>query len=190
MISHMTLFNEGARQLAGSLRHAPARRPHRRPARHRSHRRRRPGVHRAPGHVLPRDRRRRGLNRSAPTRAEIRGSSAFSTSARSRSRATTATACSSRSATSTVNPLVGLLFVDFDGRRRLRLNGVASSSDDDELLVVVPGSTGDRARRRHSGLPELPALHPSARACRGLTVCPPRGMRDADSRLEAPFLVA
>ena len=38
----------------------------------------------------------------------------------------------------TVNPLVGLLFVDFDGRRRLRLNGVARSSDDDELLSSYP----------------------------------------------------
>ena len=39
-----------------------------------------------------------------------------------------------------VNPQVGLLFVDFDGRRRLRLNGVARTADDDELLPSYPGA--------------------------------------------------
>src|SRR5690349_18636667 len=37
-----------------------------------------------------------------------------------------------------VNPHVGLLFVRFDLRRRLRLNGVASLSDDDPLLAEYP----------------------------------------------------
>ncbi len=32
------------------------------------------------------------------------------------------------------NPRVGLLFVDFEGQRRLRLNGVASIDPDDPLL--------------------------------------------------------
>jgi hypothetical protein len=32
------------------------------------------------------------------------------------------------------NPRVGLLFVDFGGQKRLRLNGVASIEDDDPLL--------------------------------------------------------
>ncbi|PKB72656.1 MAG: hypothetical protein BZY75_05785 [SAR202 cluster bacterium Io17-Chloro-G7] len=32
------------------------------------------------------------------------------------------------------NPNVGILFVDFDGQQRLRLQGVASIKDDDELL--------------------------------------------------------
>jgi hypothetical protein len=33
---------------------------------------------------------------------------------------------------------VGLLFVDFEGRKRLRLNGVASVDDDDPLLAEYP----------------------------------------------------
>ena len=37
-----------------------------------------------------------------------------------------------------VNPHVGLLFVDFEGRKRLRLNGVASIDEDDELLAEYP----------------------------------------------------
>jgi uncharacterized protein len=37
-----------------------------------------------------------------------------------------------------VNPNVGLLFVDFEGRKRLRLNGVASVDDEDPLLAEYP----------------------------------------------------
>jgi predicted pyridoxine 5'-phosphate oxidase superfamily flavin-nucleotide-binding protein len=37
-----------------------------------------------------------------------------------------------------VNPRVGLLFVDFEGQRRLRLNGVASIREDDPLLEQYP----------------------------------------------------
>jgi predicted pyridoxine 5'-phosphate oxidase superfamily flavin-nucleotide-binding protein len=37
-----------------------------------------------------------------------------------------------------VNPQVGLLFIDFEGRKRLRLNGVASIHEDDELLAEYP----------------------------------------------------
>ena len=33
---------------------------------------------------------------------------------------------------------VGLLFIDFEGRKRMRLNGVASISDDDPLLGEYP----------------------------------------------------
>ena len=36
------------------------------------------------------------------------------------------------------NPHVGLLFVDFVGQKRLRLNGVASIADDDPLLPGYP----------------------------------------------------
>ena len=38
----------------------------------------------------------------------------------------------------TANPRVGLLFVDFEGQRRLRLNGVASVDFDDPLLAEHP----------------------------------------------------
>jgi predicted pyridoxine 5'-phosphate oxidase superfamily flavin-nucleotide-binding protein len=37
-----------------------------------------------------------------------------------------------------VNPHVGLLFIHFEERRRLRLNGVASISEDDPLLADYP----------------------------------------------------
>jgi predicted pyridoxine 5'-phosphate oxidase superfamily flavin-nucleotide-binding protein len=37
-----------------------------------------------------------------------------------------------------VNPHVGLLFIDFEGRKRVRLNGTASVADDDPLLAEYP----------------------------------------------------
>jgi predicted pyridoxine 5'-phosphate oxidase superfamily flavin-nucleotide-binding protein len=37
-----------------------------------------------------------------------------------------------------VNPWVGLLFIDFEGRRRLRLNGTATAGEDDPLLAAYP----------------------------------------------------
>jgi hypothetical protein len=36
------------------------------------------------------------------------------------------------------SPKVGLLFIDFEGRKRLRLNGLASVDDDDPLLSDYP----------------------------------------------------
>jgi hypothetical protein len=37
-----------------------------------------------------------------------------------------------------LNPSVGLLFIDFERRRRMRLNGVASQSEEDPLLAEWP----------------------------------------------------
>ena len=37
-----------------------------------------------------------------------------------------------------VNPHIGLLFIDFEHGKRLRLNGIASHSEDDELLADYP----------------------------------------------------
>ena len=37
-----------------------------------------------------------------------------------------------------VTKKVGLLFIDFEGRKRMRLNGVASVDDDDPLLAEYP----------------------------------------------------
>jgi uncharacterized protein len=37
-----------------------------------------------------------------------------------------------------VHPQVGLLFIDFEGRKRMRLNGVASVADNDPLLAGYP----------------------------------------------------
>jgi predicted pyridoxine 5'-phosphate oxidase superfamily flavin-nucleotide-binding protein len=38
------------------------------------------------------------------------------------------------------NPAVGLLFIDFESPRRLRVNGLASIADDDPLLAELPGA--------------------------------------------------
>jgi predicted pyridoxine 5'-phosphate oxidase superfamily flavin-nucleotide-binding protein len=38
----------------------------------------------------------------------------------------------------TVNPHVGMLFIDFEGRRRKRINGVASIAEADPLLATWP----------------------------------------------------
>jgi uncharacterized protein len=37
-----------------------------------------------------------------------------------------------------VNPHVGLLFIDFEGRKRMRLNGIASIDENDPLLAEYP----------------------------------------------------
>jgi predicted pyridoxine 5'-phosphate oxidase superfamily flavin-nucleotide-binding protein len=37
-----------------------------------------------------------------------------------------------------VNPQVGLLFISFEQRKRMRLNGIAAHSEDDPLLVEYP----------------------------------------------------
>jgi predicted pyridoxine 5'-phosphate oxidase superfamily flavin-nucleotide-binding protein len=37
-----------------------------------------------------------------------------------------------------VNPQVGLLFIDFEGRKRMRLNGIASVDEADPLLPAYP----------------------------------------------------
>src|ERR671931_2800563 len=37
-----------------------------------------------------------------------------------------------------VNPQVGLLFIDFEGRKRLRMNGTASVDGEDPLLAAYP----------------------------------------------------
>jgi predicted pyridoxine 5'-phosphate oxidase superfamily flavin-nucleotide-binding protein len=39
-----------------------------------------------------------------------------------------------------LNPHVGLLFIDFERRRRMRLNGAASVAQDDPLLGEYPGA--------------------------------------------------
>jgi uncharacterized protein len=39
-----------------------------------------------------------------------------------------------------VNPSVGILFIDFESPRRLRVNGIASFSSDDPLMAEMPGA--------------------------------------------------
>jgi hypothetical protein len=38
------------------------------------------------------------------------------------------------------NPQVGMLFIDFERQRRLRIQGIASIQDDDELISTYPGA--------------------------------------------------
>ena len=61
-------LSRGQPLVPGPVRHPPAGRPHRRAAGGRRHRRRRPRLHRAHGHVLPGHRRRRG-----PSHLQLQG---------------------------------------------------------------------------------------------------------------------
>ena len=79
-----------------------------------------------------------------------------------------------------VNPEVGLLFISFERRRRLRLNGTASIDPDDELVPAWPGAPARGPRAGARGVPQLPALHPPLRAggalaatCRAAGIEPP-----------------
>ena len=60
------------------------------------------------------------------------------------------------------NPHVGLLFIDFADPNRARVSGRASVDLDDPADGDLSGRPVRRARRRRRGVPELPALHPSA----------------------------
>ena len=61
------------------------------------------------------------------------------------------------------NPSVGILFVDFEGRDRMRVNGDASIDFDDELDLVVARGAVRGARARPRDFSELPALRASLR---------------------------
>jgi predicted pyridoxine 5'-phosphate oxidase superfamily flavin-nucleotide-binding protein len=54
------------------------------------------------------------------------------------------------------NPQVGLLFVDFEGQKRLRLNGVASVEPDDPLLREYPRAQAVVRVRASSVFPNCP----------------------------------
>jgi hypothetical protein len=82
-----------------------------------------------------------------------------------------------------VNPRVGLLFIDFEARKRLRLNGVASHSVDDPLLAEYPEAQFGAGRCR-GGVPELPPLHPPLPPRRTLPVRSARGVQDAGAGVE------
>ena len=71
----------------------------------------------------------------------------------------------------TVNPNVGLLFIDFERPRRLRVNGTATVSRDDPLMEDDGRRADDRAGRGAGDLPELPALHPDDEAGRAVDLC-------------------
>ena len=84
----------------------------------------------------------------------------------------------------------GLLFIDFERRRRLRLNGVASIDDDDPLLAEYPRGPARGARSGDRGVPELPALHPRIPTGRALAVHPTGRLPHSGAVLEDTRLVA
>jgi len=59
-----------------------------------------------------------------------------------------------------INPNAGMLFIDFEKGRRLRLNGVASIDEHDEIMDLYPEAYVRRGGASAGGLPELPPLHP------------------------------
>ena len=69
-----------------------------------------------------------------------------------------------------VNPHVGLLFIDFEERKRMRLNGIAEHVDERPAARRVPRGAVPLARARDRGVPELPALHPPLQARRALAL--------------------
>ena len=87
-----------------------------------------------------------------------------------------------------VNPHVGLLFINFDERKRLRLNGTAEHVDDDPLLGDYPEAQFLWRVRADRGVPELSALHPPLHARRALALRAEVGLRDARAGLETSRL--
>lgn len=62
-----------------------------------------------------------------------------------------------------VNPAVGLLFIDFESPRRLRVNGRASIADDDPLLAEIPGAQLIVRVQAERIFPNCPRyIHPTA----------------------------
>ena len=55
-----------------------------------------------------------------------------------------------------VNPHVGLLFIDFEGRKRLRLNGVASIDEDDELREAGAAGVYDSIEELRQKISDTP----------------------------------
>ena len=62
-----------------------------------------------------------------------------------------------------VNPAVGMLFIDFESPRRLRVNGRASIADDDPLLAQFPGAQLVVRVQAERIFPNCPRyIHPTA----------------------------
>ena len=80
---------------------------------------------------------------------------------------------------------VGLLFVDFDGQKRLRLNGVASIDPDDPLLAEYPRAQCIVRVRATEVFPNCPRYIHKLAARRALALHAARRLRAAGAGLEA-----
>ena len=79
---------------------------------------------------------------------------------------------------------VGMLFIDFEAPRRLRVSGDADALVGSRAAARVSRGAVRGSRRRHARVPELPALHPPLHARRAVHFRSARGLRDAGSELE------
>ncbi len=80
--------------------------------------------------------------------------------------------------------LVGMLFIDFERQRRLRLSGRARISNDDDLLPCYPEAQFIVRVSVTRVFPQLSPIHPQVPARRALGLRAPCGMRDAGAELE------
>ena len=83
------------------------------------------------------------------------------------------------------NPQVGILFVDWERQKRLRVNGTASIDEDDPLLAEYPEAQFVVRVRATRGAAELSALHPPDGAGGAVALRPAGRGGDARARLEA-----
>ena len=184
---HGAHVQPGGATAAGSLRHAPARRPSRAEVRPAGRDRARgPGVHRADGHVLPRHRGRRGA-----AAVLVQGRRPWLCAGARRARAR-------------VPELRRQRDVPLDGQRagqparrdalhRLRLGAPVAAARQRRrehrrggcAIGVLPRGAVHRPSPRDRGVPELPAVHPPHGAGGTVPIRAARRVRHAGSRLEA-----
>ena len=86
------------------------------------------------------------------------------------------------------NPAVGLLFIDFESPRRLRVNGEASIADDDPLLAELPGAQLVVRVRAQKIFPNCPRYIHRASGRRTLDLRPARRPRTARAEMEVDGL--
>jgi hypothetical protein len=84
-----------------------------------------------------------------------------------------------------VNPQVGLLFIDFESPKRLRVNGRATVDDDDPLLAELAGAQLVVRVRAEAIFPNCPSLYPHDGDGGDVGVRPVRGPYAARAGVEA-----
>ena len=83
-----------------------------------------------------------------------------------------------------VNPNVGLLFINFEKPRRLRVTGTASFSRNDPLLQHTVGAQLIVRVKARRDLSELPAVYPNNAIRRTVQICAAAGRCISGTRLE------